>query len=90
MSHKSVDNYPHAMELAPKNYKTQKKYNKAVDTYPSTTKYVPDWFQNQESRNVNSETAIHIKLLTWHNTFEKHKTRTNDINKQLMLIAWYP
>ena len=39
---------------------------------------------------VNSETAIHIKLLTWHNTFEKHKTRTNDINKQLMLIAWYP
>ena len=42
MSHKSVDNYPHAMELAPKNYKTQKKYNKAVDTYPSTTKYVPD------------------------------------------------
>ena len=24
MSDKSVDNYPHAMELAPKNYKTQK------------------------------------------------------------------
>ena len=31
-----------------------------------------------------------IRLLAWHIKFKKRKTLKNDLNKELMLVAWYP
>ena len=48
MSHKAVDNYPHALKSVPECYKTQQKMcDKAVYTLPSTIKYVPDCYETQ-------------------------------------------
>ena len=31
-----------------------------------------------------------IRLLAWHIKFKKLKTLKNDLNKELMLVAWHP
>ena len=38
----------------------------------------------------NPETIIHVKLLAWHNKFEKHKALKKDKSKELMPLVWYP
>ena len=42
MCNKVADNFPHALELVPECYKSQKMCDKAVNTYPSTIKFVPE------------------------------------------------
>ena len=43
-----LDNYPHALELVPECYKTQKMSDKVVTTYYSTKKIVPECLLTQE------------------------------------------
>ena len=45
---KAVDIYPHALELVPECYKTQKIWDKVVNTYPSTIKFVIECVMTQE------------------------------------------
>ena len=49
MCNKVVDNYSHALEFVPENYKTQKTCDNAASTYLSTIKFVPECFMTQES-----------------------------------------
>ena len=36
------------------------------------------------------DTNILIKHLAWHIKFEKHKAFKNELNEELMPIAWHP
>ena len=38
----------------------------------------------------NPETIIHVKLLAWHNKFEKYEAFKKHINKELMPVTWHP
>ena len=38
----------------------------------------------------DSKTIIHIRLLAWHNKFEKRKANEKDLSKELMPAAWHP
>ena len=49
MCNKVVDNYSHALEFVPENYKTQKTCDNAASAYLSTIKFVPECFMTQES-----------------------------------------
>ena len=38
----------------------------------------------------DSETIIHIRLLAWLIKFEKPKAIKEELNEEVMLIAWHP
>ena len=38
----------------------------------------------------DSETIIHIRLLAWLIKFEKRKAIKEELNEEVMLIAWHP
>ena len=38
----------------------------------------------------NAETIIHVRLLAWHNKFEKYEAFKKHINKELMPVTWHP
>ena len=38
----------------------------------------------------NPDTIILIRVLVWHNKFEKHKELQKMLNEELMPIVWYP
>ena len=38
----------------------------------------------------NPETIIHIRLLAWHIKFEKRKALKEELNEELIPIAWHP
>ena len=48
MCNKAVDNYPHALEIVPECYKTQKLCDKAVVTNPPTIQFVPECYKTQK------------------------------------------
>ena len=48
MCNKAVDDYAHALEFVPDQYKPQKICIRAVDNYLFTIKYVPDRYKTQE------------------------------------------
>ena len=50
MCNKTVDNYPHALELVQECYKTQKMCDKAVDTHSYKTQFIPECYETQEMR----------------------------------------
>ena len=48
---------------------------------------------NIDNTNYNeddSETIIYIRLLAWLIKFEKRKAIKEELNEEVMLIAWYP
>ena len=65
MCNKAVDDYAHALEFVPDQYKTQEMCIKAVDHYPSTIKYFPDQYKTQEMciRAVNTCSFFFILFL---------------------------
>ena len=36
------------------------------------------------------ETIIPVRLLAWHNKFEKHKALKKELSKELTLVTWHP
>ena len=38
----------------------------------------------------NPETIIHVRLMAWCKRYKQIKTCKKEINKELMLVAWYP
>ena len=59
MCNKAVDTYPHALQVVPEWFKTQKMCDKAVNTYPSTIKFVPECFMTQKM----CDKAVHTCFL---------------------------
>ena len=48
---------------------------------------------NLDDSNCNEDdpgTITHVRLLDWHNKFEKRNTIKKKLNEQLILIAWHP
>ena len=48
MCNKSVESYPHALDIVSECYKTHNLCDTVVDTYPSTIKFVPECYKTQK------------------------------------------